>query len=237
MLTIPPYLVAIIIIVFSIISLPMSYLALRSSGLKVGFKDALYLGAVQIVVSLFFGYIGNLISVSLASVVSYVSILFSVALWVFFLRRMVKENYSGIRAAVAYLLYFTYSILAAVVVAFITIPFFAQAYKITSESMSPALKNNDMVILFKINKSPSNNEIIVYKKADGAQVIGRVKGQPNSTVTVEGGKVEIGGTVRNETSEKLDASQYYVTVDNAASNIPPRVISKSSIVGEVGSKL
>ncbi len=99
--------------------------------------------------------------------------------------------------------------------------------------MAPALKANQTVLVYKFEKHPDKGDAIVYTNQEtGKQVLGRVQGKPGETVTVTAGS-----DVAAASERKLDATEYYVTADNASYHIPSRVIKADSIVGVVGPKL
>lgn len=168
-----------------------------------------------------------------AALFSLVFLIGGVVLWAILLKRFVPNKYSLGRAIGSYAMSYTFASVVAVVVTILGMAFFAQVFKIDGDSMAPALNANQTALVYKFNKYPHKNEVIVYTNQEtGKRVLGRVVGLPGDTVTIPAGTGGEAASVR-----KLDAAEYYVTTDNTSYHIPSRIIKRDSIVGIVGPKL
>lgn len=181
--------------------------------------------------------IGSITNGGLAGLFNLLFLIGGVLLWVVLLKRFAPHRYSIGRAIGSYITSYVFASAVAVVVAIMGIAFFAQVYKVDGDSMAPALKANQTVLVYKFEKQPDNNSAIVYRTSKGTQALGRIHGLPEQSVAITGGHVEVEGNLQEVSSFKLSNNQYYVTSDNASYNIPPRIISADSIVGTVGPKL
>ncbi len=156
-----------------------------------------------------------------------------VVLWAMLLKRFVAKKYSLGRAIGSYIASYVLATALAVFVSVIGIALFAQVFKVDGNSMAPTLKADQSVLVYKFNKNPHKNDVIVYTNKDTAkQVLGRVEGTPGETVTVTAGSGVAAASVR-----KLDATQYYITTDNTSYHIPNRIIKADNIIGVIGPKL
>jgi signal peptidase I len=156
-----------------------------------------------------------------------------IVLWVGLLKRFAPHRYSLGRAIGSYITSYVCASVVALAVAIMGIAFFAQVYTINGDSMAPALKADQTVLIYKFEKHPKKGDVIVYKNAEtGGQALGRIEGLSGETVTRTAGTGIIGASLYT-----LGSTEYYVTTDNTSYNIPPRIINADSIVGTIGPKL
>lgn len=139
-------------------------------------------------------------------------------LWAVLLKKFAASRYSIGKAIGSYLTNYLLALVLSLVVAITCLALFAQVFKIDGDSMAPDLPANQTVLVYKFEKHPKKNDVIVYKNHQtGKRALGRVQGIPNQ--------------------RKLGPTEYYVTTDNPAYNIAPRIIDSSDIIGTVGPKL
>lgn len=158
-------------------------------------------------------------------------------LWDKLLKRSVPDQYSSGRAYGSYFTGAIFAVILAIIAAILSVALFAQVFVVDGDSMAPELKNNQNVLVYKFDKQPDNDSIVIFNNSEGNHYFGRVRGLPGQSVAIKGGQVEIDGNIQEVRSYTLSDDQYFVTFDNAEYNLPPRVISDKSIVGTVGPKL
>ncbi len=230
------FLIALLVVVGLAIVTLCLWLSLKIFGLKPNRANLYKIVGYEVAFLAITGLLGSVTSGGLAALFNLLSLIGGIVLWVTLLKRFAPDRYKLGRAIGSYITSYVLGTVAATVLAIMGIAFFAQVYKIDGESMAPALKANQTVLVYKFNKQPDNNTAIVYRTSKGTQALGRVHGLPGQSVAITGG-VEVEGNLQEVSSFTLNDNQYYVTVDNASYNIPPRIISADSIVGTIGQKL
>ena len=150
-------------------------------------------------------------------------------------------------------------ILVAMIAGYAFVTFFFQTVNIVGPSMSPTLKDGQVVVVNKIKyklKDIERYDIVVYKKVESESYydVKRVVALPGETVRIENGKVYIDGNMLSdcpiETSIMnagiaandivLDDNEYFVLGDNVNNSEDSRytnigIISKTEITGKVTS--
>lgn len=147
-------------------------------------------------------------------------------------------------------------VVLALIIALLIKTFLFQAFFIPSESMVPTLKVHDRVLVNKLSYKlhpVHRDDIVVFKAPPNSDpgiddLVKRVIGLPNETVSAHGGHVYIDGKELNESylpkgsnttdfaPVKIPANSYWVMGDNRGNSKDSRVfgvITKSKIVGRV----
>lgn len=226
-------LAAIVILLGLVITTVCLWLSLKLFGLKADKNSSAKIVGLEAVFLVLVGLIGSTTKGSISTLFSLLFIFGGVVLWVMFLKRFASSKYSLGRAIGSYVVGYIFTTVVAVAVAILGIVFFAQVFKIDGDSMAPALKANQTVLVYKFEKHPNKGDVIVYTNQEtGKQALGRVQGMPGETVTVTAGS-----GVAAASERKLDSTEYYVITDNVSYHIPNRVIKADSIVGTIGPKL
>jgi signal peptidase I len=219
------------IVVFSL------WLSLKIFGLKSDGGNLRKLVGIEAVFLVLTSLAGSKSGGGLGPLFNLLFLVGGVVLWAVLLKRFAASKYSLGRAIGSYATSCVFALLLSLAGAILGIAFFAQVYKIDGDSMAPALKADQTVLVYKFEKHPDNNAMVVYRNSKGSQVLGRVHGTPGQAVAIQSGSVEVNGNLQVANSFTLESNQYYVTADNAAYNIPPRIIDGSNIVGTIGPKL
>ena len=89
---------------------------------------------------------------------------------------------------------------------------------ISGESMSPTLKNGQLIIIYKVNYTPSRGDIVVFDSPDGVELVKRVIGLPGETIKIMDGNVYING-------EKIEDEYQFLTSES----LPETTIPDDSI--------
>lgn len=100
------------------------------------------------------------------------------------------------------------SALMAFGVCVLVMAFAVQPARVSGQSMSPTLSDQEFGIINKIGKTLGGidrGEIVVIKKDNGELLVKRVVGMPGDTIKAESGKIYINGTQLDE-STYLDSS-------------------------------
>ncbi|MBQ9609253.1 MAG: signal peptidase I [Lachnospiraceae bacterium] len=150
-------------------------------------------------------------------------------------------------------------ILVAVIAGYAFVTFFFQTVNIVGPSMSPTLKDGQVVVVNKIKykiKDIERYDIVVYKKveSDSYYDVKRVVALPGETVKIENGKVYINGIILSDcpiessimnagiaaNDIKLGDNEYFLLGDNVNNSEDSRynnigIISKTEITGKVTS--
>ncbi len=225
-----------VIVVIAIITFCL-WLSLKIFGLKPDRNNLTRIVGAEVL----FILVTSLLSLVLKGGVAVISnLLFLVGgftLWILLLKRFAARRYSVGRAIGSYITSYVLILVLALLVAIMFVALFAQVFKIEGDSMAPALRANTTVLVYKFEKHPSDNSVVVYQTKKGTHALGRVHGAPGQSVSILSGHVEVEGSIQNTSSYTLSSSQYYVTADNAAYNIPSRIINSSDIIGTIGPKL
>jgi signal peptidase I len=212
------------------------WLSLRVFGLKPVPAGSYKIIGCEAVFLTATGLIDSAVGGTLTAPLSLLSLIGGAVLWIMLLKRFAPQSYTLGRAIGAYITGYVFASVIALVAAIVGIAFFAQIYKIDGNSMAPALKANQTVLVYKFDKQPDNNMLIVYRTDKGTQALGRVRGLPGQSVVINGGRVEVAGKLQEVSSFTLGDNQYYVTTDNASYSIPPRIVTADSIAGTIGPK-
>jgi signal peptidase I len=231
------FIIALLVVIGLAIATLCLWLSLKIFGLKPNRANLYKIVGYEVAFLAITGLLGSVTGGGLAALFNLLSLIGGIVLWVVLLKRSTPDKYRLGRAIASYITSYVFGSVVAIVLAIMGIAFFAQAYKIDGESMSPTLKANQTVLVYKFEKKPDNNAALVYRNSKGVQALGRVHGLPGQSVAITSGSVEVEGNMQQVTSFTLSDNQYYVTADNASYNIPPRVISADSIVGTIGPKL
>ena len=209
------------------LSLSLKLLRLKTNSnslIKIVGFEALFLILVGIICSITNGIVAALLNLLL--------LFGGVILWTMLLKSFAPNDYSFGRAMGSYILSYIIAAAITVVIAILGIILFAQVFKINGDSMSPALKANQTVLVYKFQKLPHKGDVVVYKNQEtGKQVLGRVQGGPGETVTMSAGP-----GIAAMSQVMLSNNEYYVTGDNASYRTN-NVIEANSIIGVVGPKL
>lgn len=122
--------------------------------------------------------------------------------------------------------------------------------QINGPSMLPNLKENDVVVIFKLSKKFSKDDLIVFEYQGTNNLIKRVIGLPGDIVEIKSNKLYINDELveepyvleKNNTNEfnkvfdKIPEDQYLVLGDNRDDSLDSRTfgfVKKSSIKGKV----
>jgi len=163
-----------------------------------------------------------------------------------------RKRRSGTKQAIEWVLL----IGTALAIALIIKTFLFQAFYIPSESMVPALKTNDRVLVNKLSyklHKVHRGDIVVFTKpktetSDIKDLVKRVIGLPNETVEGRNGHIYINGKLLKEpylpagtetstfSPQRIPSNSVWVMGDNRAFSRDSRYfgpITKSSIVGRV----
>jgi signal peptidase I len=163
-----------------------------------------------------------------------------------------KKGGSGIRIAAEWV----GLVVLALLIALLIKTFLFQAFFIPSESMTPTLKVHDRVLVNKLSYKlhpVHRGDIVVFKAPEGSDpgiddLVKRVIGLPNETVSAHGGHIYIDGEVLPESylprgvstsafsPVTLKPDHYWVMGDNRDNSKDSRVfgpITKNNIVGRV----
>ena len=124
--------------------------------------------------------------------------------------------------------------------------FFYQLCVVHGDSMSPTLKNKNIVLIKKYNLELKHNDIIIVKK-NNKIIIKRLVGLPNDTVKIEdylyinekkydNKYIENSGIAGEEIF--LNDNEYFVLGDNRQASIDSRseeigIVLKDEIVGKI----
>ncbi|GEM_PF-2595541 len=213
------------------------WLSLRIFGLKLSRASL----AKVIGVQLLFGGLASLISLATkGGVGTLVDLLFSASgfvLWLVLLKRLAASRYSIGRAIGSYITGYVLTVILSLMAATAGTSLFGQVFQIEGDSMRPTLTAHQNVLVYKFDTHPGGNAVIVYRTKTNVKALGRVHGTPGQSIAIPGGHVEVEGIPQNATSYTLSTTQYYVTADNTAYGVPPRIVSSSDIIGTVGPKL
>jgi len=198
-----PIQILVIVPILVLIAMIVSYwFSLKIFGLKLSKLNFVLLVVSQLILS------------AMAPWLSLLALIASLAAWIWILHSK-AENYRLGKAVGSYVVGFILATAVAIIIALGALSFVGQRYHISGNSMAPSLKDGQQVWLDKTQKKPALGEVIIYKAKNGTKALGRVKGLPGQTVQ----------------GHKLQANQYYVTVDNQAYRVPPLIIDQSSILG------
>lgn len=230
------FLIALLVVVSLAILTLLLWLSLKIFGLKPNGANLYKILGYEVAFLAITVALGTVTGGGVAALFNLLSLIGGIVLWVVLVKRFAPDKYGLGRAIGSYITSYVFGSVIAVVLAITAIAFFAQVYKIDGDSMAPALKANQTVLVYKFEKKPDNNAAIVYRNSNGVQALGRVQGLPGQSVAIIGGRVEVEGDLQEVSSFTLSDSQYYVTADNTSYNIPPRVITADTIVGTIGPK-
>ena len=64
---------------------------------------------------------------------------------------------------------------------------------ISGESMSPTLENGQLIVIYKVEYTPSRGDIVVFNSPDGKELVKRVIGLPGETLKIEDGIIYVNG--------------------------------------------
>ena len=149
-------------------------------------------------------------------------------------------------------------IIVVCILAWMLVSFFGQRVSNAGDSMSPVLKNGDVVLINRIvydARKPKRGEIIAFRpngNENAHYCIKRVVGLPGETVQIKDGKVYIDGKVQKENiytsdldfagiAEKkltLGETEYFVLGDNSAGSDDSRLADIGNVKREdIGGKV
>ena len=128
--------------------------------------------------------------------------------------------------------------------------FFIQICFVQGDSMSPTLKNGNMVFIKKFDLKFNYNDIVIIEKKDKT-IIKRIVGLPNDSIKIDDNYlyinnekkediyIEDAGNLKNEIV--LKENEYFVLGDNLQHSIDSRfneigIISKNEIIGTIINK-
>lgn len=233
----PLLLITLLVIQYSLLIAFCLWLSLRILGLKPG---RINIGRIigyevvfLVVIGLISFFIGGDTGLLFLLLVSNIG---GVVVWAILLKKFAPHWYSIGRVVASWIISNIFASIFTAIVTLIGVSSFAQVFIINGNSMAPSLKENQRVLVYKFNRQPNNNAIIVYKNSEGTQALGRVHGLPGQPVAIESGRVEVEGEVKEVSSFTLGEGQYYVIADNEDYKIP-RVIETDNIIGVVGPRL
>jgi signal peptidase I len=134
-----------------------------------------------------------------------------------------------------------------VFILFLGIAFFAFRYAIgftfiSGNSMNPTLEDGDLVVTSNIFFNIDRQDIVVYRDANGFDVIKRVIGLPNDKIAIQDGVVYVNGNVLSEVYISgaphdmeeviVPSNAYFVIGDNRTPG--ESLDSRSEKVGAIG---
>ena len=149
-------------------------------------------------------------------------------------------------------------IIVVCILAWMLVSFFGQRVSNAGDSMSPVLKNGDVVVINRIvydARKPKRGEIIAFRpngNENAHYCIKRVVGLPGETVQIKDGKVYIDGKVQKKNiytsdldfagiAEKkltLGETEYFVLGDNSAGSDDSRLADIGNVKREdIGGKV
>lgn len=149
-------------------------------------------------------------------------------------------------------------IIVVCILAWMLVSFFGQRVSNAGDSMSPVLKNGDVVLINRIvydARKPKRGEIIAFRpngNENAHYCIKRVVGLPGETVQIKDGKVYIDGKVQKKNvytsdldfagiAEKkltLGETEYFVLGDNSAGSDDSRLANIGNVKREdIGGKV
>ena len=149
-------------------------------------------------------------------------------------------------------------IIVVCILAWMLVSFFGQRVSNAGDSMSPVLKNGDVVLINRIvydARKPKRGEIIAFRpngNENAHYCIKRVVGLPGETVQIKDGKVYIDGKVQKKNVYTLDLdfagiaekkltlgeTEYFVLGDNSAGSDDSRLADIGNVKREdIGGKV
>ena len=149
-------------------------------------------------------------------------------------------------------------IIVVCILAWMLVSFFGQRVSNAGDSMSPVLKNGDVVLINRIvydARKPKRGEIIAFRpngNENAHYCIKRVVGLPGETIQIKDGKVYIDGKVQKKNvytsdldfagiAEKkltLGETEYFVLGDNSAGSDDSRLADTGNVKREdIGGKV
>ncbi len=233
----PFILLALLVIVAIVIVTFCLWLSLKIFGLKPDRNNLAKIVAAEMLFTAVTSLLGIVTKGGVAAIFNLLYLVGGFVLWIVLLKHYAASRYSIGRAIGSYIISYVLILVLSLVAAIMFITLFAQVFKIDGDSMAPALRANNTVLVYKFEKHPSDNSVIVYRTKTGTHALGRVHGTPGQSVYITSGRVEVQGNIQNTSSYTLHSSQYYVTADNTAYDISPRIINHADIIGTVGPKL
>ena len=138
-------------------------------------------------------------------------------------------------------------IFAAVIIAFLVSKFLVQIMLVQGQSMEPAIKDKAFVLVNKLDKNYTTDDVIVFKNDNiSGVIVKRIVAVSGDEVEITGGCLKVNGTLLNGYTDFLsDMEQiivsdeyYFVLGDNYNNSIDSRneeigLVSKSQIIGKV----
>lgn len=115
---------------------------------------------------------------------------------------------------------------------------------VNGQSMSPTLKDKQIMLVNKLEQNYQTNDIIIFKTENYGVCVKRILAENNDTVLLKDGKIYVNDilispytcdTTENETFH-LKSGEYFVIGDNYNSSIDSRTygcIENSSVIGKV----
>ncbi len=234
----PFILIVLLTLIVAIVSVTLClWLSLKIFGLKPDRSNLTKIVAAEMLFTVVTSLPSLVTKDEVAAMFNLLSLVGSFVLWFVLLKRFAASRYSIGRAIGSYITSYILILVLALLAAIMFVALFAQVFKIDGDSMAPAFRANNTVLVYKFEKHPKDNSVVVYRTKTSARALGRVHGTPGQSVSIPSGRVEVQGNIQNASSYTLSSSQYYVTYDNATYNIPPRIINNSDIIGTIGPKL
>ncbi len=230
-------LIVLLIVQYSLLMAVCLWLSLRILGLKSSKANTKKIIGYEVAFLVAIGLIGFFVGGDIGLIfLVFASSIGGVVVWALLLKRLAPHWYSIGGVIASWIIGNVFASIFVTIVALVGISSFAQVFTIDGSSMAPSLKENQRVLVYKFDKQPDNNAIIVYKNNEGIQALGRVHGLPGQSVAIESGRVEVEGEPKEVSSFTLGENQYYVMADNEDYRIP-RIIKVDSIIGIVGPTL
>jgi len=224
------YLLAVFYFVVMAISLWLSLkiFGLIASGNTLQKISAYQAGCLAILFLISYGVGGRL-----TNLLNFVFLVAGVSLWAMLIKHYLPDKYSAGKAVGSYFTSYVFATGFVLVISLICLAIGGQVFIVDGNSMSPALKANQTVLVYKFEKHPKKDDVIIYKNLQtGKNAFGRVQGVPGDSVTLTSGP-----DIAAMSEHRLGPTEYYVTTDNKSYNIPPKIIQTNSIIGTVGPEL
>ncbi len=175
-----------------------------------------------------------------------ISLILGFIVFYYLLKRYLDLNWK--KSLKVYALYNLFNlalfIMLIIVVFFVRLNMY-EPFVLRGASMEPTYKNNDYLIINKIDKDFKRNDVVVYENKDNF-LVSRIIGLPNDKIEIKDGKVFLNENILNEdfinieTKGKfyltLKENEYFVLGDNRNKSLDSRSlgpINKDSIRGKI----
>ena len=224
------------LILVLIFAMALSYWAgLRAVSIKATFAKALQITLLLIVLQTVAGLLSYLLGENPLSLLVWITWLVGAFIvW----HKLLNRYYAPVgigKSLGAYIIAGVISTVVSVVIAIGAIGF-VQSYKIDGNSMNPALRSGDTVLIYKRGKQLEINKIAIYdykNNGKGGKAIGRILDTPGQTVSIKTDYVGVDGTLAKPSEYTLKDGEHYIVGDNRENTIP-RIVMADDIVAIVG---